>query len=512
MFSGDNHLESIALSRLSCRSRTWLFLSGGTLREQVLRGGFWLVLSDALTTGAGVFKVALVARLLAPSDFGLFGIALVVQGLVEAFTETGVMAALIQKRGDVGPYLDTAWTLQFLRGVFVCLLLVLIAPFGGRFFGNPQAAAAIRCVGLSTLLWGMINPAVIHLRRDLRFSVDVAWRFAGPVTSLVAVIPAAYCLRNAWALIWALIAGRIAELAASYCIHPYRPKFRLRWQQSRELMRFGRWISVSNMANFFETQIDSLAIGRFLGAAPLGYYQVALQFTSPLSRLGIHVRGVLFPAMSKLDLDAARRRVLLSVLGTLSTIFVPLAVFATALAEPLVRLLLGPKWGPASSILQVLVWAALARTLSSCTAPLLMSIGRPRKLAETQFAKLLILGLVLYPLLRSWGAVGVAWAMTLSSVIAMALQLMFAAKAVHARPIELLRSFGGAVVGCFPMLIGSVLLPGASLITRLVLVCISLAGYFYALHGLTSVFNRGTGSACPEAASQTPVGEISDVD
>ena len=268
MFSGDNHLESIALSWLFSRSRKWLFSNNGALRKQVLRGGFWLVLSDALTTGAGIVEVALVARLLAPGDFGLFGIALVVQRLVEAFTETGIMLALIQKRGDVRPYLDTAWTLQVLRGAFVCLLLILIAPLGGRFFGSPEAVAAIRCVGLSTLLWGMVNPAVIHVRRDLRFNADVAWRFAGPVASLVVVVPAAYYLRNAWALIWALIADRVGQLVASYYVHPYRPRFRLRWQKwPRILIRFGRWISVSNMVAFFETQIDSLiVIGRFLGA------------------------------------------------------------------------------------------------------------------------------------------------------------------------------------------------------------------------------------------------------
>jgi O-antigen/teichoic acid export membrane protein len=486
-------LESIALVRFLRTSKTWLLLSGGTLREQVLRGGFWLVLSDALTTGAGIFKVALVARLLAPGDFGLFGIALVVQRLVEAFTETGVMSALIQKRGDVRPYLDTAWTLQFLRGMFVCLFLVLIAPFGGRFFGNPQAVAAIRCVGLSTLLWGMINPAVIHLRRDLRFDADVAWRFAGPVTSLVAAVPAAYYLRNAWALILALIAGRIAELLASYCIHPYRPRFRLPWQESRELMRFGRWISVSNMVTFIETQIDSLVIGRFLGAAPLGYYQVALQFTSPCSRLGTHIGGVLFPAMSKLDLDAARRQVLLSGLETLSTTLVPLAFFATALAEPLVGIVLGPQWGPAVPMLQVLVWAAVARTLSSCTAPLLMSIGRPRKLAEAQLAKLLILGILIYLLLQSWGAVGVAWAMTVSCVIAAALQLAFAARAVHASQMDLIRSFGGAAVGCLPVVLGAISMPGASPTTRLFLVGISLVGYSFAMNRLIRRLAAGVG-------------------
>lgn len=472
-------------------SRKWLCSNSGSLRERILRGGFWLVLSDAVTSGAGIVKVVLVARLLAPNDFGLFGIAMVVQRLVEAFTETGVMAALIQRRGDVRPYLDTAWTLQFLRGTFVCLALVLVAPLGGRFFDNPQAVPAIRCVGLTTLIWGLVNPAVIHLRRDLRFDLDVAWRSVGIVTSLVVAVPAAYALRSAWALILALIAGRIAELIASYYVHPYRPSFRLPWRDARELMRFGRWISVSNIAAFVETQVDSLAIGRFLGAAPLGFYQVAVQFTGPLSRLAGHVHGVLFPAMSKLDLDDTRRRVLLLGVETLSTMLIPLALFTTALAEPLVRFVLGQKWEATSSILQVLIWAAVCRALTSCTAPLLMSIGQPRKVAETQLVKLLMLALLLYPCLRSGGAVGVSWAVTSSCVVAVTLQIWFAAKAVHASPMELVRAFRGAVAVCSPLLAGGFIMPGAPLIVRAILVCISVVSYGFALTGLARTLFPG---------------------
>ncbi len=490
----EKALGSIVLDRLCSRSWKWLSSNAGGLREQVLRGGVWLVLSDAATQAAGLLKMAVVARVLAPNDFGLFGIAVLVQRLVESFTETGVMAALIQKRGDVRPYLDTAWTLQVLRGTAVGLLLVVIAPLGGRFFGNPEAIAVIRCVGLSTFLWTLTNPATVHMRRDLRFRPDVAWRFAGVMMSLIAAILGAYCLRNAWALVWALIVGRLGEVLASYYVLPYRPTLRLRWGEARELMGFGRWMSLSNIAAFFENQVDSLGIAKFLGATQLGFYQIALQFANPFSRLGLHAHGVLFPAMSRLDNHEARRRALLSTVKVVSTALIPPALFIAVLAPWFVTLLFGPQWAPASPVLQGLLWATVARSLSTCTSPLLMSIGKPRQVVETQGLKLLIVLALLYPCILSAGVRGAAWAVAISCSIAALFQLARAAMAVGAAGLDLLLSFSGALLGSLPT-IAFALLPGSLRLPGTPLLFLSLGAYGYLLQRLL----RGVFCAAPTA-------------
>src|SRR4051794_25240348 len=116
-----------------------VFPRGASLRDQVVRGGVWLVIGDVVGQGAGLLRALILSRLLAPHDFGLFGIALLVQRLVEVFTDTGITTALIQKRGDVSDYLNTAWTVQALRGVGICVLLILTAPYAGKFFNNAEA-------------------------------------------------------------------------------------------------------------------------------------------------------------------------------------------------------------------------------------------------------------------------------------------------------------------------------------------------------------------------------------
>src|SRR5262249_46929099 len=88
----------------------------GSLRQKVLWGGVWVFLTKGLVRFADFIKFAVLARLISPADFGLMGIALFVLGCLETFTETGYTTALIQKQGDIRPYLDTTFTIQALRG------------------------------------------------------------------------------------------------------------------------------------------------------------------------------------------------------------------------------------------------------------------------------------------------------------------------------------------------------------------------------------------------------------
>src|SRR6185369_6957925 len=106
----------------------WLVSSVGSLTQRTVRAGIWLVIGDGANRLSGVVRLVILARVLSPADFGLMGIALVVTRWVEEFSELGLKDALIQKTGDVRPYLDTVWTAQILRGFGIAAVLVTGAP------------------------------------------------------------------------------------------------------------------------------------------------------------------------------------------------------------------------------------------------------------------------------------------------------------------------------------------------------------------------------------------------
>jgi lipopolysaccharide exporter len=498
-------VESLIIQRLVRKPQLWLSSKGGSLREQVLRGGTWVVMGDALAQGSGFIRTVVLGHLIGPGDFGLLGIALLVQQWLECFTETGVSAALIQKKGDIAPYLDTAWTIQVMRGLVVGILVLLLAGPAGHLFDSPQAPAAIRCMAVTTLLWGLVNPGVVYLRRELRFAADVRWRLCSVVVNLVVAVAAGFWLRNAWALILAIVAGRLADCVTSYYFHPFRPRLRFSFSAARTLLGFGRWITVSNVLGYIELQFDSIAIGKLLGTVQLGFYQIAGQFTAPLARLGTHVNGILFPTLSSLDENRDRRRVFLSTLAAFGSVFVPVGAIVCLVAHPLVTIVMGSRWSPASPVLEGLVWATIARALTNCTSPLLLSAGHPRRFAESQIVKIVAIMALIYPSLRLYGIAGVAWCVAGCSVLSLGIQLFHAGRLAHATARELLRCFKGAAIGALPILAARLLALGRSLPATLILTALGLIGYAYVLKGLARTVLFGFASPLDEKPESTLV-------
>lgn len=458
--AGDKKRERPeSLAGLVSTGWKWLFLQGGHLKEKVLRGGIWLVLGDAFNRAAGIVKLAILGRLLSPHDFGLMGIAMVILNGIQYFTETGFNTSLIQKPGDVRPYLHTAWTVQILRSAGVALTLVLAAPLGARFFDNLEATAVIRAVALITLLRGFTNPSLVYLRKDLDFRPEVLLKLCGSLAGLLVAVAVALRYRNVWALVLSVIAAQAVETVLSYQVVPYRPRFQLDWEKARELFRFGRWIFWFNVVGYFGLYTDSLVTGKLLGAAALGFYQVASQLsTLPTTQIAMHLRGVMFPAFAQMQKSPDLPRIFLKTLSALSWVVIPIGSFVCVFAEPIVGLVLGPKWISIRPTLQVLAWAGVGTALGGIANPLLMGIGVPKLAVRNSILKVLVLGILIYPLTTRLGILGVALALTLASLAAAAYNLVLALQVLKLSGWELAKGLRGGLVGSVPFLIAAVII------------------------------------------------------
>src|SRR5690606_16256266 len=139
----------------------WLISPGESLGSRAVNAGAWAFVLNMTTRLLRLVRVAVLANLLAPDDFGLMGIAMLVIGLVTSFTQTGFISALVQnKRGLERTYLDTAWTVELGRGLGVAALMVLGAPLVGDFFGEPQATDLTRVMALGLAISGLTNTGV----------------------------------------------------------------------------------------------------------------------------------------------------------------------------------------------------------------------------------------------------------------------------------------------------------------------------------------------------------------
>ena len=364
----------------------------------MLRGSAWMIATRWMVRLTGLVSTIVLARLLAPKDFGVVAIALIVVGMLETLRAIGEDRAIIQHGNPTHEHYDAAWTISLLFSLCVAAAIVIVAPFTGVFFHEPRAILVIQCLALRTVLGGLENIGIVDFRRDLRFGRMFVLNFYTKLFSFTVTIIMAVLLRNYWALVAGSLSGQFARTVLSYVMHPYRP--RISFTKMPEIWSFSFWIFVRSIGSYFLTKIDVIAIGGATGTISLGSYTVAKDTaSSPTDEIVVPMMTtVLFPVMARYRHTPTEvRRIYLRTLGLSAIIGASTGIGIALVAPDLVRLVLGSKW---LSVIPLMGWLALSAgvgILNYGVFPMLDVIGMPKIGTWLQWLRLAVLALVLFP-------------------------------------------------------------------------------------------------------------------
>ncbi len=412
-----------------------LLKPGETLSQRVVRGGLWVFGIRAVRESLRLLRTLFLARLLAPNDFGTLGIATLTLSALGHFTETGFNTALIQKKGDTKAFLNTAWTVNGLRGTIISLLLFTAAPYVASFFNEPAAVHVVQVVALSVLIGSWSNIGSMYFIKDLEFNKQFAYEIGGSVADLTVAISMALILKNVWALVLGLLAGAIAQFALSYILHPYRPRPQLDLAKIRELFGFGKWILASSILLFLINEGDDLFLGKVLGVTALGFYQMAYSISNlPATQITQVISQVTFPAYSKLQDNLPKlREAYLKVIKLTAFMSFPLAAGIAVLAPEFTRLFLTEKWMPMVPAMQLLAVLGLSRSVSATTGPLFQGVGRPDIASKLQLVRLVVMASLIYPFTHLWDMAGTSLAVVVGALSVDPVAIYLAARVTQSK-------------------------------------------------------------------------------
>lgn len=390
-----------------------------SLGARMLRGSFWVFTLRVVQRLLGLGRLVLLARLLAPEDFGQMGAALLVLSLTETFSRTGLEAALIQRKGPIAKYLDAAWTVHVLRGMLLCAVLWGLADWASGLLNVPDSASLIRAVAFTFLLQAMSSAQMVYLRKELAFERQFKIQFSGALAETIVAISAAIILRSVWALALGALASALVACIASYFVCPHRPRLDFQWEKLKDLWGFGIWVSASAVLAFILTQSDDTFVAHLLGGVALGYYQMAYKISSiPATEFSHLVSAVLFPAYAEIQEDKEQlRKVYLRVLQITAICTFPLAALILTLSNRFVPLLLGEHWLQVIPYVQILAFFGLFRALGQSTMPLLMGVGRPDLRIKIQSVQALALLPMVWAGITYGGLIGAAIAVTINAFL-----------------------------------------------------------------------------------------------
>lgn len=395
-------------------SKSDVLLSG-----KVAESGLWVFALRVSDVSLGLIKLLILARLLAPSDFGLLGVAFLIIATLDTFSQTGLDTALIQMKDDIKDYLNSVWSLNIIRGFILYIILFVSAPYVSIFFNSPESTLIIRVVGITIFLRNFTNAGIIYFQKELEFNKLFLCGFSSTIANFIVSVIAAFILKSVWALVFGQLADCLTGVVVSYFFRPHRPSFILDIDKVKKLFRFGKWVFISSILVFLFNQGDDFFVGNLLGVTALGFYQMAYKISNmPATEITHMISKVTYPAYSKIQDNLPRLRdAYLKILKLTAFLSFPVAGLIFALAPDFTIVILGEKWMPMVPAMQVLVLWGLIRSIGATTGPVFYSVGKPKIATKLQSFQLILLMIFLYPLTIQWGILGTSLAVVLASAV-----------------------------------------------------------------------------------------------
>ncbi len=330
----------------------------------------------------GLISTLILARLLLPNDFGVVAMASLIVGLLDVLLDLGVVAVLIHKKDcDTEDY-NNAWTVRLIQSTGIAILIALIAPLAANYYSDERVTDVLRVMALTTLVAGFENIGIVAFQKDMRFGRDFQFFFMRRVIGFSVTMGLAWWLESYWALPIGALAGRIAGVALSYGMHPFRP----RWSLNRfsSIWSFSQWMLLRSIGMYVDSRLDKLLIGHRADASVIGAYSLADEIAAmPTTELLAPIGRVLFPAFVEAREQPERlKQSYLMALAVQTMLAVPAGTGLALVARNAVELLLGERWLIAVPFVQILALIYGINAISHAAGYLLLTLGRVRIMAQ----------------------------------------------------------------------------------------------------------------------------------
>ncbi len=391
---------------------------GKDLKDRTKIAVFWNIFNILFSKTSRLITSIILARILFPEDFGLYGLTLIVIRFGRRLTNFGFSTVLIQKKEIDKKEIDTVFTASLAINLLVFGVLFVGAPYFSQFVHSARVINLVRVISISFILNTFIMTAESLLKRELNFKGISIARSARSITSYSIAIVLALLNFGVWSLIIGEVASVFVNMVLVIIFACFVPRLYFKMSIFKNLYSYGMRVSFVQYLNYFINNIDYLLIGRFLGTEALGYYERAFNLMDMTRRqVGRSMNEALFSAFSRIKEDAERVvKNLRQVLSYTSLVAYPILIALIFMAPSLVYNLYGPKWVNTIIPLQIMCVSGLVKTIISTFFPVIFAMDFINKRIKAQIIYLILLGGMIL-LFIPYGINGVAVAVVISSLI-----------------------------------------------------------------------------------------------
>lgn len=375
------------------------------------------VASNALA----VIKVAILARLLTPDDFGLFSLTMIALGLSEAATQTGVNLTILQAKQTVNYFINTAWVIAIIRGFVIGVVMIALAFILSRYFNQPQLLFLITWASLVPMIKGFINPAIIRMQKELAFVADTSYRLVLTTFEAVITIVLVMLFDSVFAWITAIVLTAVIEVLISQIFVKPRPRFEYQASRAKTILQNAKGLGLQSFLSYLTENMDNLIIGKINGTFNLGLYQPTYALAHELNyEVAKSFNHASLPVYTKITEDKKRLRRAFFRAGAAAAGLALLISLPFLIAPALIiRIIFGEQWGGAVELLPWLVIAGWLQALGMIGYSLLLATKRIKAMNIHLGVSFVLMVVCMTVLGLEYGLLGAVIGLVLSRLLAL---------------------------------------------------------------------------------------------
>ena len=395
------------------------------VEKTVIGGLSWSFAERICAQGVSFIVSVVLARLLAPEQFGTISLILVFINIANVFVSYGFGESLIQKTNSDETDFSTVFWCSFLFSIILSIIIWLIAPVAGNFYNTPDIVWPMRVLGFKVILASANSIQMAYISKHLMFKKMFYATFVGTAISAFVGIICAYLGFGVWALVAQYMSNSIIDTIALFIVIDWRPRFVFSVESAKKLIGYGWKITGASLINTIYAQIRSIIIGKIYSTADLAYYTKADKFPSLImTNLNTAINKVFFPVMSKYNSNRQElKHVTIKALKGTAAVTFPIMGFLVLSADKVIPFLLTEKWNHAIPYMRILCLFWLLQPIQTANWQVLKASGRSDLCLKLEVVKKIIgIGLVLATMNIS--VIALAWSSVAFAVISTTINMI----------------------------------------------------------------------------------------
>ncbi len=392
-----------------------------SLTKRSVIGATWIVVGYGASQVLRLASNLVLTRLLAPEHFGLMALVNVFMIGLAMFSDVGIGPSIIQSdRSEDKNFLNTAWTVQVIRGFVIWFCCIVGAwPFM-KFYGDPMLLWLIPVAGLTSVISGFNATSIFTTNRNLALGQLTLLEIGSQIAAITLMVSVALIHPSVWVLVaGSLFAGFVKMLASHWWLPGISNRFCWDKTALHVMVKFGRWIFVSTFLSFFINSAASLILGKFMNMVDLGLFSIAATLAKVVENLYDQVSNkVLLPVyahIKHMQAEELRARIGRVRRATIAA-FLPMLWIIVVMGQQLIDLLFDSRYHNAGSMFRIYA-AGLIPVIISGIGPFYLAMGNSLLALKLETAKFIFyVGAIL---IGGWldGATGIIVALAAQNLL-----------------------------------------------------------------------------------------------